>query len=844
MYKQYLSEVKQQIKIEAAEPEEVEEGTPIIDDTSDELFNDDEIDKCWQIIYERDRIALKCDKYEISTSKGGWKPIRLFVSSTFSDFFNEREILVKRVFPELQEWLYQRNLYLVECDLRWGIPKFTSTAETIATCMEEIDRCKQDNVQPFFLNMTGYRYGWVPTKEDISTNLREQYHWVDDVSITCMEILHGAFWLRNRNALFMFRDVLGKIPADHERYFFEKDPLARNHVECLKRKIIERFPEQVFNYACSVKGVEELSGRNRVVLTGLDDFSNIVLNFFKETINREYGDQSSALSSYQTQLSSHTQYMHQKAEIFYGRKTEQDILRKFLHGKCTIENESKPNDEVVFRKDMELWYMPVDTVNPIMYVMAAPGYGKSTLLADTVKFMVSEECNNLFYHFCGLSGDPCVLLARLITFLDVIKSNEDESCTKFDDYLRLSETDLAKIFKQSLLECSTKPICIVIDALNELLTNQSPDHLSWLPPAFPSNIYCIVSCVEDHLPTLSRLGDRLTKQLKIDHLGKDASRMFVENFFHNYSKKLDGEQLTLLMEKAEWVSPLWLQIACEELRTLGDYTLVTEIIENLDINMKGLLSQIITRLACDDHTQSLQKLLAVIACSEYGILETDVCQLLGDFKQNIPLPPSHWAHLRRVLSSFIKTYPFNPPAINFVHGTVKKAVFDICNLRDLKTVQNWHALFADFYQFHCKHEIANILPIHLLKAGYTKRLLSFIDDTRNKIKIPIFKQRMYKNKLRCQQAIVPNMTSPAIICNFCGCHIIGENNECCFCNVRYSQQSLVAAMLCMQHRSRHSNRNTCFKCGKITLEKMIKCEAKICIFCNTGLNKCCKLIVH
>ena len=38
--------------------------------------------------------------------------IRVFVSSTFTDFFNEREVLVKEVFPELREWCIERD-----CDL-------------------------------------------------------------------------------------------------------------------------------------------------------------------------------------------------------------------------------------------------------------------------------------------------------------------------------------------------------------------------------------------------------------------------------------------------------------------------------------------------------------------------------------------------------------------------------------------------------------------------------------------------------------------------------------------------------------------------------------------------------
>ena len=52
-------------------------------------------------------------------NRKGWKTIRIFVSSTFKDFHEEREVLVKEVFPDLRLWCEQRKLRLVECDLRW-----------------------------------------------------------------------------------------------------------------------------------------------------------------------------------------------------------------------------------------------------------------------------------------------------------------------------------------------------------------------------------------------------------------------------------------------------------------------------------------------------------------------------------------------------------------------------------------------------------------------------------------------------------------------------------------------------------------------------------------------------
>ena len=67
------------------------------------------------------------------------------------------------VFPELREWCQQNKFSLIDCDLRWGVPRDTATAATIATCMEELDRCHLDNDdKPFFINMTSERLTLLP----------------------------------------------------------------------------------------------------------------------------------------------------------------------------------------------------------------------------------------------------------------------------------------------------------------------------------------------------------------------------------------------------------------------------------------------------------------------------------------------------------------------------------------------------------------------------------------------------------------------------------------------------------------------------------------------------------
>ena len=61
-----------------------------------------------------------------------------------------------KVFPELREWCLDRNLDLIECDLRWGVRKDSPSDQTILTCLNELDRCYEENDgQPFLVGLLG-----------------------------------------------------------------------------------------------------------------------------------------------------------------------------------------------------------------------------------------------------------------------------------------------------------------------------------------------------------------------------------------------------------------------------------------------------------------------------------------------------------------------------------------------------------------------------------------------------------------------------------------------------------------------------------------------------------------
>src|SRR5438132_13478663 len=100
------------------------------------------------------------------------RAIRVFVSSTFLDMQDERDELLKRVFPQLRKLCEARGVTWGEVDLRWGIPdEQKAEGKVLPICLEEIRRCR-----PYFIGLLGERYGWVP--EAIDPELVEREPWL------------------------------------------------------------------------------------------------------------------------------------------------------------------------------------------------------------------------------------------------------------------------------------------------------------------------------------------------------------------------------------------------------------------------------------------------------------------------------------------------------------------------------------------------------------------------------------------------------------------------------------------------------------------------------------------
>ena len=167
------------------------------------------------------------------------RAIRVFVSSTFRDMQDEREELIKRVFPAIRRLCEQRGVAFSEVDLRWGVTdEQKAEGAVLPICLAEIDRSR-----PYFIGLLGQRYGWVP--ESLPDDLTAQLPWLRglaNTSVTEMEILHGVLNdpVAIDSAFFYLRDPAWMAEATADRLALLGEQPSTEEIAALGAEVARR----------------------------------------------------------------------------------------------------------------------------------------------------------------------------------------------------------------------------------------------------------------------------------------------------------------------------------------------------------------------------------------------------------------------------------------------------------------------------------------------------------------------------------------------------------------------------------------------------------------------------
>ncbi|MEK6324266.1 MAG: DUF4062 domain-containing protein [Acidobacteriota bacterium] len=537
--------------------------------------------------------------------------VRVFVSSSFRDMQQERDELVKRVFPRLRKICHKRGIAWSDVDLRWGITdEQKAEGKVLPICLAEIERCR-----PYFIGLLGERYGWVP--DEIPQALVEQEPWLAEHrtrSVTELEILHGV--LRNpqmaQQSFFYFRDpsFAESVSPEQTQDYLElptEDDIAnygyatavqlaeerRQKLAALKQHIRESGLPVRENYP-NPQALGELV---------LQDLTKLIDQLFPEATQED---------PYESEIAIHEAFALNETRVYIGRKRYFEQLDAFLEGD-----------------------------GPPLVLVGKSGVGKTALLANwALRCDETHPEIPMLMHFVGASGPSTSWFTIAINLAMELELNFGVGHEILDSFWQTMLGDFQELLANSLRKAADKGrMLIILDGLNLLDDVFGALDLEWLPEDIPSPIRLILSTVEGR--PLDEVKRRGWPTLEVTPLNIRDRRQMIKEYLAQYTKTLSAERSERVAAARQTGNPLYLRVLLEELRVYGDHFTLDEKIDHYlsARTIEGLYERILERFEKDfelDRPGLVGDAMSLMWAASMGLYEKDLLALLGTNAGSLP----------------------------------------------------------------------------------------------------------------------------------------------------------------------------------------------------------------
>ena len=553
--------------------------------------------------------------------------VRVFISSTFRDFGEERDLLMKRVFPELRRRARDRFVEVIGVDLRWGITEAEAErGETLPICLREIERSR-----PYFVGLLGERYGWTPAPDQFPESLIAQQPWlrehVGGKSLTELEVLHGV--LNNPamagRASFYMRDPSWSKSRGPD--FQTESPEARARLLRLRKRV-------------------KSSGFPTVRFRKPEEFARRVLADLWKVIDAAY-PADAVPDPWERERRVHEAYAAERRRVFIGKERVVEELLARLE-------QATDGDEAS------------DASSRATVVVGRPGEGRSSLIANTLAQYRARHPNDLvFEHYAGaaiesdetpqLMWQLCVELKRWMGLDAEVEGDEELLRQQLARWL-----DLASTWSES----RGSRIVIAIAGLDEL---RGPSHWSrCVPERIARGLRLVVSTAPGW--TLDESQRRGYHALSVGGLAAEDARTYVTEALSRAGRRLPDAELARIVAHPQSSLPLFLQTLVGELCVFGSYAdLPRRISECLAAEEPDDLFEIIlARVGAEFGAERIGKALTAIRLSASGLYEPEVLDATG-------LAPLQWQLIKLQLGAAMRPHGYKE---SFAHAYARKAVDD------------------------------------------------------------------------------------------------------------------------------------------------------------------------
>ncbi|KGD76709.1 hypothetical protein HA49_04260 [Tatumella morbirosei] len=578
------------------------------------------------------------------------REIRVFLSSTFRDMDAERDYLVTRVFPEIRRLCYERMVTFSEIDLRWGITEQAAkNGRTVQICLEEIERCRQLGIPPFFIGFLGERYGWVPQPNDLSEYWQnspdQQYADIirqaltAGISVTELEIRFAFLEPPREFSLTSAEHGLPRVQM------YLRDPALTVKLQQQAQdkngwfdRLADGTPDTV-----SAQKQQSLKQRLRRDFSGViaidhyasvEAFGESVSHYLREAIDTLYPAES-VPDSWQQKTREHNLYaMVRRRGYIPLEDFRQQLIRQLNRTAGYIE--------------------PA----PIL-ITATSGMGKSAFMADletdllsrnkpyewpdedvfkneSIEDILNKDQNfRVFSHYTGADGDQSLenFRHRLFHFLAFAGDNDELSP---DDALAWEQLDqrLARFISQQ-----TVTLVLLLDAVNQLMPAENSLRRLY-QRTWPRRVLLVVSGTPEASALISQLNQEPEAsrwQLsELPALTEDQRRALCSARLSGVSKTLSDPLTQRLITADACRNPLFLHLILEELCLHARHEALPSLLDDL-LTSQTPGALFLRVLQAADHDYALPQLATrtacCIACSRRGLTHSELAGALAEYPE-------------------------------------------------------------------------------------------------------------------------------------------------------------------------------------------------------------------
>ena len=702
--------------------------------------------------------------------------IRFFVSSTFEDMKMERDLL-QEVFQQLNTEYAEHEWQIDFVDLRWGISREAGLEnKTMQICKEELRRCQQMSPKPYFVILSGDRYGWVPLPETVPTeiystlemdryerHLFDTWYYLDENYPP-----DGAYVLNSRREVKLH---------DLDLTTFEFTPINYTDDKLWDRQVVQHLSKMYERNGCRLYGISATEQEIELGALSVDDAQDHVVAYIRHLNNVPEEkrkiflepDKKVNLDSLGTRITeklsdnnifsinlNYDEYISpQYAIIFKDQMTHRlrGVIKNVIdevgrvaddENQHHIDHALHESAEFIGRED-ELnrikEYIKSKETDYGLWYQADPGMGKSALLAKIVE--TYKDDHDVICRFCGateLSSNAESLFSSL--YKDICELRYENRESMRDNILATSFKDFrTEQFSQALSKASfSRPVLLVIDSLDRVDDScwQEFSSLQWLSHGGRTDVKIIISSTPElkysiELPFL--------RKVKLGNLGNDAQTL-INALLKKANRRLcerQMQQLSDLIEKSD-KSPLYLKTLGGIVAGLDSRQDLSALPHTLDLLLQYYCAQLASP---DKHGHQLvNRIVFWLATSNNGVVENDITKLLSydevyleNLKANsmheldrtedgIVVPPIIWTRLRYDLDPLLRhENKYKIQWITFFHPSIRQAVLRMFD--DLQKDSDY--LYRLIYKYYLKsypNRQALLEGPHYLANAYRRGLIT------------------------------------------------------------------------------------------------------------------------